>query len=197
MVYYFSFYDPHHDRIFYDQIKTHQCLFIKKNNERCKKNCVLPFEYCYSHLPIKLNLQIRKSTIPNAGKGLFAYKPYSNPNDIVFKKNQKICNYNGDHINLNELNARYGNYTAPYAVKISNNEFIDSALERGVGSFANTKNNHNNAEFTISYQHHTASLKAKRNIRNNEEIFLGYGRAYRMPNVEHVRYYTKPYSTKY
>lgn len=42
-----------------------------------------------------------------------------------------------------------------------------------------------------------ASIKATRNIRQDEEIFISYGSRYRMPEFEDIRYYTKSHPTKY
>jgi len=195
--YYFSFYDDHHDRIFYGRLSSHRCSFIKTNHQQCKKRSVIGFEYCTSHLTKAKHLQIRKSTIPNAGKGLFAYLENSPNNSIVFRNGDTICQYNGEHISREELMNRYQGKTAPYAFQLNQNEMIDSALDRGIGSLANTKANHNNARFSINNQNHTVSIKATKNIRNGEEIFIPYGRSYRFPQQEPFDYKTKPYPSLY
>lgn len=121
---------------------------------------------------------------------MFVHDEAKGPNDIIFRPNQIICRYNGQHITNAELNNRYHQLTGLYAAKLSNNEIIDSALERGVGTFANTRPNHNNASLAISHQNHTIlySIKASRNIRNNQEIYLSYGPNYRMPQDEDIHY---------
>ena len=43
------------------------------------------------------------------------------PNDIIFRPNDLICDYNGELINNNTKQARYANHNSPYAVQISNN----------------------------------------------------------------------------
>jgi len=63
---------------------------------------------------------------------------------------------------------------------------IDGALERGVGAFANTFPHHNNAYFSPSPQHHTITIKANKNVRNNQEIYVGYGNTYHMPQQEQI-----------
>jgi hypothetical protein len=37
--------------------------------------------YCFSHLPEYLHLKVKPSTIPNAGKGLFAFDKTKNENE--------------------------------------------------------------------------------------------------------------------
>ena len=96
---------------------------------------------------------------------------------------------------MEELNDRYGDLTAHYGVQITKNDYIDSALKRGVGSLANTNGGHNNAKFSINPRNHSASLKATRAIKAGQEIYLAYGRSYKLN--EGSRALTKKYPTKY
>lgn len=89
-----------------------------------------------------------------------------------------ICAYQGEIITHEQLIERYSNKTPTFVVGISKDHFEDGARIRGIGSLANTKHGHNNA--TISIYRGRASLKATRNIRNGEEIFLSYGPAYKL-----------------
>ena len=68
--------------------------------------------------------------------------------------------------------------------------YVDSALKRGVASLANTRNNNNNARISANTANKTITLKATKPIRNNQEIFVSYGRAYRL-NEPNVRFATK------
>jgi hypothetical protein len=125
------------------------------------------------------HLKIAKSTIPNAGKGLFAANK-NVPNDaIIFRKGQTIIDYRGEKIDEDELNERYGSYTAPYAVKVADNEYTDAACQRGVASNANSNVNtghSNNATLSLDRRNRRINLKATKNIRNGMEIFASYGR---------------------
>jgi len=69
--------------------------------------------------------------------------------------------------------ARYADKTGPYVAKMSQNKYMDAAKIRGIRSLANTLPNHNNA--TLSVSHNSVSLKATKNIKNGDEIFLSYG----------------------
>jgi hypothetical protein len=197
--YWFSFYDPNFDRIFYSRMYSSRCTFIKRNGEQCKNKCCIGIELCRTHVTIEKHLQIKKSTIANAGLGLFAYKINSGQNDIIFKKDQIICDYEGEEIDEDELRHRYHQYTAPYCIQIANDEYLDSALERGIGSLANNKPHHNNAKFCISKRNGQSrvTIKATQNIRQGNEIFIAYGLGYKLPHIEHVNYYSKKYPTKF
>jgi hypothetical protein len=195
--YWFSFYDADNDRIFHSKMFSGRCESMKRNGERCKRRCVMGIEYCGSHLPKEKKLQIRQSNIANGGKGLFAYKENSQPNEIIFKTGQKIINYEGEIISAQELIDQYGMNTAPYGVKLSNDEYIDGALERGVGSLANTgiQRANCNCELSADLRNHRMIIKAIKNIRQNDELLLYYGRLYHLD--EGTRYHVKPYNTLY
>ncbi len=135
--YYFSFYDNHFDRIFYGRLLSGRCLANTVKGVRCKRRCVIGFEYSRDHLVTEKWLQIRRSTIEGAGLGLFAHEENAPPNTIVFEKGDTICQYNGEHLSRDEIIGRYANFTAPYGLGLSANEFIDGAIERGIGSLAN------------------------------------------------------------
>lgn len=174
---------------FEGQLLTSRCSANTKNGTRCKRNCIIGYEMCYSHLASEQNLKIKDSTIPQAEKGLFAFDRRKGPDETIFKKDQTITQYNGENISPAQKTARYGNKTAPYAVEVGR-RVIDSALQRGVGSLANTKPAHNNATFSVSTRNNipSAKIKATKPIKNNQEIFLSYGRAYRLhdPSVSFV-----------
>jgi hypothetical protein len=173
--------------LFRTKVSSIQCKDITKKGTRCKRRCVIGSAFCSSHLAYNHHLKIKKSTIPDAGKGLFASDPLSSdPNEIVFKKGATIVQYEGETINLEKLENRYGDKTAPYSVMISKNKYIDASKIRSVGSLANTNPPHNNATLSVSTGRGTASLKATKNIKNGEEIFLSYGRSYKLdePGVE-------------
>lgn len=163
-------------------LNSSRCIATGKNGLRCKKRSIIGFEYCCIHLLLVKHLKIKPSLIPNSGNGLFVVDKQRQPNDIIFRPNDLICDYNGELINNNTKQARYANHNSPYAVQISNNNIIDCACKRGVGSVINTNPGHNNAKFSVSNQNHnpTAKIKASKNIRNNSEIYLAYGNAFNL-----------------
>ena len=63
------------------------------------------------------------------------------PNAIVFRANERLLHYDGEAMTKAATDARYGQYTAPYALQTSRTTAIDAALHRGLESFANSKPN--------------------------------------------------------
>ena len=174
-------------------LHSEQCQFIKQNGDRCKLKTILGSPYCFIHLKYHFHLTIKPSLIPNSGKGLFAFDPKKDANAIIFKKGDKIMEYKGELITNDELEERYGNKTAPYSVKINKDLYQDCSCKRGSASIANTYPNHNNA--TLLVHRKKVFIKATKNIRNNEEIYLSYGRNFRLneENVEHeTKYIRRP-----
>ncbi len=160
-------------------LNSSQCTAISQSSgQRCKRKCIIGYEFCFSHLESLKHLKIKDSTIPNAGKGLFVVDKNKNENDIVFRKNDIICNYNGELINNQIRQQRYNGKNAPYAILMNQNDIMDCACKRGVGSLINTFPGHNNASFSVNNRNKTVAIKATKNIRNNTEIFLSYGNSY-------------------
>jgi len=184
MPYKFKFERPN-EECFTCNLQRERCTGFNKNGiDRCKRECYIPTNYCYQHLQSIKHLKIAPSTIPNAGKGLFAFDKTQPQDAIIFRPNQTIIEYRGERTTQTEIDNRYGDFTAPYALQVNRNLFIDSACNRGIGSLANTTRNTNfrtNARLSVSNTNHgSASLKATSNIRNGREIFVPYGSSYRL-----------------
>jgi hypothetical protein len=183
---YFHF---HSDNIDWnEELDSKRCEAIKSDGQQCKKHTVIGLDFCYVHTKSKLKLQIKKSTIKEAGKGLFAVGP---PNKIIFKNKQRICLYNGEFIDADELYERYQDDTAPYGVRLNNEKgepkYEDAATERGIGSTANHTSNKSkiNARLAVSRQNR-CQLMATKDIKGGKEILVDYGDEYNMtePGVE-------------
>jgi len=182
MVYKFSFKQPADNECFTCKLKCERCVGINRNGQQCRRQVCLGTNWCYQHLLSVRHLKIATSTIPNAGKGLFAENKTAPANAILFRKGQTIIDYRGETIDDDELNDRYGAYTAPYAVKVADNEYTDAACQRGVASHANSNANtqhSNNATLSLDRRNRRINLKATKNIRNGMEIFASYGREYK------------------
>lgn len=177
-------------------LNAQRCLGHSKNGQRCKRKCIIGFEYCPTHLESIKKLKIKNSTIPNAGKGLFVSDKTKGSNEIVFKTNDKIAIYNGVIKTSEQLQEQYGDYTAPYGMKIAGtNNSIDAGDKRGIASLVNHKPfSQSNSRFKEIRQNHRAvgvEIVAKKNIKNGSELFASYGDAYNFN--EPTRYSTKPY----
>ena len=146
------------------------------------------------HLAKAYKVRIAPTTLPNTqGKGLFAYKGSSPNQDIVFCPNDNIISYRGEPVSAEDLEHRYGNKTAPYALQLNKTSFLDAGCERGVGSLANHKSR-TYANAKLSFFRGEVRLKATKNIRNGDEIFVSYGDLYRLneSDVSHSTKYVRP-----
>lgn len=121
-------------------------------------------------------LQIKKSTLPRAGKGLFTTK------DI--KKGEIICEYEGEIITWNEAIRRNDEGINGYVYYISERVCVDAYYaKKTFGRYANDaagltrkKGARNNSVYHEAKR--KVFIKATRNIRAGEEIFVSYGRSY-------------------
>lgn len=181
MPYVFKFY-VENDLVFKTILKSFQCIGHNKNHQRCKRICVIGENYCWTHLMLEKQLRILDSTVVNAGKGLFAMNPKAAPDAVIFKKGDTIGEYLGERLTEAETDERYGNNTAPYAIKLKKNVIIDAAGERGYASLCNEarKRSERNADLISIFntKPQKVILRAFKNIQNGEEILTWYGNEY-------------------
>ncbi|AAR26960.1 FirrV-1-G2 [Feldmannia irregularis virus a] len=161
-----------------------RCAYVRPNGEQCKKRVCVGHPFCWIHVRAAFGVTVKTSTIPNAGKGLFATRD--------FKKNTWICPYFGEIIDANCFVQRYpGKATAPYAEMLPLNttprKYVDSACTRSVGSLANGKFKGDGS--VSSLRHHNCFtryrpvgdgfkgvwLKSTKTIKAGDEIFNWYG----------------------
>lgn len=152
-------------------LKCDQCEGETLAGERCKKRTCRYLPTCYIHTKKKYGLLVKKSSIPNAGDGLYALKE--------FKQGEFIADYKGEVLTKVQRDERYGRTQqdlAPYAFQASQNKIIDSACHRYIGAYANSKPNHNNATFSVHQG--KVKIKATKKIKVGDEVFLSYGASY-------------------
>ena len=166
---------------FVGNLHCERCIATNKNGSQCKRQVCIGLPYCFSHLQSLKYLKIKPSTIPNAGKGLFASQTGVRPNAVVFNTNAVIIEYAGEIITSREIIQRYNYYNAPYAIRINSNRYEDAALERGAASLANHEEyTTGNAVFRPFKRNNQDFMRliATKPIRNGEEIFADYGADY-------------------
>jgi hypothetical protein len=203
----FSFESLNPTKSFSCVLNSTQCTSKTKTGIRCKRKCITPFEFCPTHLALKTHLKVRNSTIPGAGKGLFAFNYGDKLNKtIVFHTNETIISYNGENVSQSKLNKRYGNKTGPYALCFIKNRrstnCIDAACLRGAASFINSPSSsrfQSNASLEFDANQKIFFIVAERDIKNGEEIFWEYStsvtpndKSYQL-NEQNVTFSTKPY----
>ena len=86
-------------------------------------------------------------------------------------------------IKIIELTQRHDSHTAPYGLKLSEHKYEDGALDRGVG----TVPSHTTSLFTSARLvagrtdgRPSATVKATKNIKNSKEVFVSYGKNYKV-----------------
>lgn len=179
-------------------LKCRRCFFVNPRSKlQCKKNVCIGRPYCWQHLLQEMRLRVRRSTLvvdgKSVGNGLFAEASASElptlaTNNqgvaIVFRKGDSIAPYHGIQRTKQQTQLLYGNTTAPYAIHLNKDTDIDAACDRGIASLANHKPmSQCNAELKSGGG--KVSLKAKKNIRQGEEIFANYGNAYNFGDNDH------------
>ena len=156
-----------------------QCSAQTKNETRCKRTTCKYLPYCYTHLKSIKGVVVKPSAIPNAGDGLYALKK--------FKPGDKILDYTGEVLNLEQRNKRYGTSPsdyAPYGLETKSTppvKIVDAACKRCAAAYANDRRGQppqvvNNAK--LATHQGKGSLKAIKNINPGQEIYVGYGPAY-------------------
>jgi SET domain-containing protein len=156
-----------------------RCKALSLDDKRCKRRVAKGY-YCWQHAENQLHLRIKPSKIPHSGFGLFDAKS-------PFRINQHIAEYTGEKQTPdeyeNEHNHRYG-------LQYSQNLIINpKKTSTSFAQYANTlKRNNvisgqphaNNAKFTRDTRNRKIWLTAKTNIQPGQEIFVNYGRSYRI-----------------
>ena len=89
---------------------------------------------CPEHLRSVYGLEIRRSSLPGAGLGLFAARP--------FRKWETLCRFGGEVITMERLNQRMRNptaNTAPYAIRLPGRDGMvrDEFRYRSPAAFSN------------------------------------------------------------
>ncbi len=169
---YFSIDNPETNELMYAaELQPQQCKF-QINNRRCKRKQNIGVEYCFQHLPAFMKLKIQP-TNDGRGKGVFAYGgKLANEDTVVFQNNAIIAKYNGDKIDQEELDKRYGGFTGPYATEAERRrnptKFIDAATIRGVGSMINANNSDDDEEPNCALKF--VEDKKKRSVKDWNEV---------------------------
>lgn len=122
---------------------------------------------CWIHLALNKGLAIQESTIENAGMGLFTL--------IDRKKNSIITEYTGKLITPDEAK----NSNSHYLLQTTKNWIIDGQdkNEIGYGRWINEYKKPN-VRFSWDAKNKIAKIRAIKNIKAGEELFLNYGNSY-------------------
>lgn len=118
-------------------------------------------------------LRVKKSQIPNSGKGLFT--------TVDIKKSERIVEYKGRLYKWKDI--KYQDHINGYLLFMTSQAVIDARKSRSFGRYANDAAGlsrvdglKNNAEYL--YEGKRCYIESKRTIKAGEEIFVAYGREY-------------------
>lgn len=189
--------ENHHFECF---LQCRRCIANTANGRRCSRTVCIGLPLCWQHMLRDARIQIRESTIPNAGKGLFAVDKHMPLGSRIFKRGDVIAEYIGEDLQDNDLFARYpAQYNAPYAFEYKvatphhQGRSKDCACVRSAASMINhTIREQANARFQVTRDR--VFVKASKNIKNGDEIFVYYGQYYRFNDGS--RFSTKPASRR-
>ena len=124
-----------------------------------------------------MELTVKKSTLPDAGKGLFTKGP--------IKKGEKVIEYLGEIIDWKEYEKRVAKDEDGYLFFINKKHCIDAFnTPEHIARYANdaeglskVKGLKNNAEYAVE-KGNRCFIVAKRDIAKGEEIFVSYTKEY-------------------
>ena len=108
MPYVFKYLRQCDDACYQCRVKRFRCEHkVAGTNIQCKRQQYIGFSLCFQHLARDSHLKIASATNPEHGKGLFATN-LTKDQEVVFRKGDRIIEYNGDVLTKAELDNRYG-----------------------------------------------------------------------------------------
>lgn len=151
-----------------------QCHSITTSGKRCSRRTCIYAHYCWQHTKQLHGLQIKNSTIPHSGKGLFSTRD--------FKKGENITDYKGVVKDIED----YAANPSYYGIQINKTEILDGvSTQSSLGRWANSCKLSdkkycpgNNAKIVVNAKKKTARIKATKNIKTGSEIFVAYGTSF-------------------
>lgn len=185
--------DAAHGVDFTCKLRGARCCAKKRNGGACSMRVVQAMLCCFQHTSAVFKLRVDKSAL-GGFNGLFVCDKSAAPGAVVFKKGEEVCPYYGEVLTQAQLDARYpGNTTAPYTFHSggagTQSKYLDSACFQTLGGKANVASGkkRNNAWFTRTGSASAARIRAKRNLRNGEEVFVSYGNTYKLADTSGFR----------
>ena len=173
-------------RTFSCKMKKVVCGAKTNTGRPCRNKVVIGLKSCHMHRKVK----IAQSTIPRAGKGVFAKRDY--------KVGQRIGYYRGDVLSTNAHNQRYGSGKrdhAPYSLQGSKSKIIDAECTRSTMSMINGTRLKKDANAVFGGRMQSKAtgkmpVKAFRSIKKGDEVFVHYGASY-FRTAENARHSTR------
>jgi SET domain-containing protein len=155
-----------------------RCVAKTRTGRRCKRRTCVRGDYCYQHLASVKGLEVKKSSLTAAGLGLWAVR--------AFKKGENIIEYTGEKMSKKQFDKLRPE--SDYGFLLNKELVLDARrTTAGVGRYSNDCRLQNkkkkqcqgaNSRFVVDSKQKTVQIRATRNIRAGEEVFVPYGKAY-------------------
>jgi hypothetical protein len=144
---------------------------------QCKLNTVRQHPLCWQHLKAKEGLQVKPSTVPNAGKGLFYV------GEKALAAGKRITAYGAAKVDT----AATVNRKSRYVFEVGKNRFLDAQKPlnpvgryindpKGTGRRANVQISAN--RITQKDGRATVPIKTKVKVKPGTELLMSYGREF-------------------
>ena len=153
----FSYSNKADDIEFKCNLVCQRCDAVKKDGTPCSRNTCKYLPYCHTHMKALCGLIVKKSSIKNAGDGLYAVRSFS-AGDV-------ISVYYGEKLTPLQNDERYGgeNAVGPYGVTADKAiddklRIIDGPCYRSAAVYANDITNSTNAADHV-YENYNAALE--------------------------------------
>ena len=195
------------------RLRAKRCADIRQDGKRCRRKTVIGAGHCWQHLLMHHGLGVFDSKIKkknaqgemeSIGKGMYAL---GIPGTIAFRKGEIVMYYGGE--TSEDVETRYPGFTGIYVLggvqgqikDVDTGEMFeahvpsaDGACLRSIGTLVNHKpKKQANVMFCVSrhdgIQEH--ALRATRNIRAGEELYVNYGPNYIMKGPKAGTYETR------
>jgi hypothetical protein len=151
--------------------KSKQCASDTLLHRRCRKRTAHSPK-CWIHLEKQNNLRIKPSSLINGGKGLYNWKK-------PIRKGSIISKYTGRYRTKQQIDKKYGDGRADYALCNSRGRCIDANhTTDGAARFVNDARNSPFQHNSVMRGDQMFRLKATAKIPSHNEIFTSYGREY-------------------
>lgn len=130
------------------------------------KNITLKTPFCEAHLRSECGVEVRKSTIPNAGNGLFSL--------VDRKRNQRIVTLEGERSYTKDID-----FGGRYCLEYKDDHFIDceNSTTCCAGRYINDPRDSKqvNCKFIYDKQQDKVWVVSTKHIHPGQELFLSYG----------------------
>ena len=145
-------------------VQCQKCRFVTGTGKRCSRKVCMQLDTCWQHLPLVHGVRVGPSTIPGAGKGLFAAR--------YFTEGDKILPIKGVKYRQARFNRIFpGDKTHPNSVTDASLKTTDPTCKRWPWIYMN----HSTRADQVEFGEKSIDVKKRKEIFPGQEIFINYG----------------------